>query len=100
MSRVGRNVKRWSRLVAISTVGFSLLIAGLALSLPAVPGPGLLLVIAGLAVLSTEFHWAQRLATRLRRQMAGWKDRISGSTPVGESAAGHPKDDSPDPSTV
>lgn len=99
MSRVGRQVRRWSRLVAISTVGFSLLIAGLALSLPAVPGPGLLLIIAGLAVLSTEFRWAQRLATKLKRRIAGLRDRISGSTPHGEASAA-PKDDSPDPSKV
>jgi hypothetical protein len=30
------------------------------------PGPGLLLISAGLALLATEFAWAQRWLTRLR----------------------------------
>ncbi len=46
--------------IAIGVAGFAMVVAGLLLSLPLVPGPGLLLVIAGLALLATEFSWAER----------------------------------------
>lgn len=52
---IGRNSKR----VAVSIVGFVLVLGGLAgLALPILPG--WLLIIAGLAVLGTEYTWAQR----------------------------------------
>lgn len=51
----GRNGKR----VAITITGFVLILAGLALIW--LPGPLTIpLVIAGLAVLATEYAWAQR----------------------------------------
>lgn len=53
---------RASRIV----LGLVLVVAGVLLSLPFVPGPGLLLVFGGLTVLSTEFEWARRLRERLR----------------------------------
>ena len=42
-------------------VGLVLLLTGIVLSLPFVPGPGLLLVVIGLSFLSHEFSWARRL---------------------------------------
>lgn len=45
-------------------VGCVLLVGGAILSLPLVPGPGVLLVVAGLSVLSHEFEWARRLRER------------------------------------
>jgi uncharacterized membrane protein HdeD (DUF308 family) len=56
------------------TIGLVLLLLGIVLSLPLVPGPGVLLVLGGLAVLSGEFEWARRLRARLRvewRRVAG-----------------------------
>ena len=41
-------------------VGLVLLLAGAVLMLPGIPGPGLLLVVGGLALLGREFHWARR----------------------------------------
>jgi uncharacterized protein (TIGR02611 family) len=41
--------------------GAALLLVGILLSLPLVPGPGLLLVVVGLGLLSHEFEWARRL---------------------------------------
>jgi len=41
-----------------------MLVTGLALLV--LPGPGLLVLAAGLAVLAVEFHWARRLLARLR----------------------------------
>jgi uncharacterized protein (TIGR02611 family) len=65
---------RFGRIV----VGLLLLLVGIVLSLPLVPGPGLLLVVFGLGFLSHEFEWARRLRDwahqqfdRLRRGHAG-----------------------------
>ena len=52
---IGRN----SRRLGVSIVGFVLILGGIAgLALPILPG--WLLIIAGLAVLATEYAWAER----------------------------------------
>lgn len=56
--------------IAIGTVGAVLVVAGL-IMVP-FPGPGWLVVFAGLAVLATEFHWANRLLDFGKRTLAGW----------------------------
>src|SRR5207244_847756 len=48
-------------------VGVVLVLVGIVLALPLVPGPGLLFVFAGLTVLGGEFEWARRLSDRMRR---------------------------------
>jgi uncharacterized protein (TIGR02611 family) len=64
-TRTGRLTLR----IAIGFVGTTVVLAGLVL-VP-LPGPGWLIVLAGLAILSLEFAWAQRLRhfthTRLER---------------------------------
>jgi uncharacterized protein (TIGR02611 family) len=61
---VGRSAKR----IAVAIVGSTLVIAGLAML--ALPGPGLLVVFAGLAVLATEFAWASAALSLARRKAA------------------------------
>ena len=56
-----RHTMRASRVA----VGLALVVVGLVLALPLVPGPGVLVVLVGLTVLSTEFEWARRLRDRL-----------------------------------
>ena len=51
-------------------IGIALIVLGGVLSLPFVPGPGLLLVFGGLTVLSTEFEWARRWKVYLHDQFA------------------------------
>jgi uncharacterized protein (TIGR02611 family) len=58
----------------IALVGFTIVLVGLAL-VP-LPGPGWLIVFAGLAVLATEFAWAERLLTRGRRILQGWTEWV------------------------
>jgi hypothetical protein len=53
--RGGRG-RRWLRIGG----GFLLLAGGLILSIPGVPGPGFVLLIAGLVLLSEHYHWARR----------------------------------------
>jgi hypothetical protein len=52
---------RASRIVA----GAILLVIGVVLALPGIPGPGLLVIFAGLGVLGGEFEWARRLRDRM-----------------------------------
>ncbi|MGI6879812.1 TIGR02611 family protein [Microbacterium sp. gxy059] len=54
--------------VVIGLLGAALVALGLVL-VP-LPGPGWLVVFAGLAVLATEFRWAHRAAGWLRRQLS------------------------------
>jgi hypothetical protein len=49
-------------------IGFVLMFGGVLLSVPGIPGPGVLLVVGGLALLGREFHWARRANEWLRRQ--------------------------------
>jgi uncharacterized protein (TIGR02611 family) len=57
-----RNAKR----LAVLVVGCTVLAAGLAMLV--LPGPGVLVVVAGLAILATEFAWAERaMNTTLNR---------------------------------
>jgi uncharacterized protein (TIGR02611 family) len=59
-------------------IGIVLIILGALLSLPFVPGPGLLLVFGGLTVLSSEFEWARRWKTYLRDQFRRLTGRSHG----------------------
>lgn len=51
---------------AVTILGIALLGVGVALMV--LPGPGILLIVAGLAVLATEYVWAQRLLSKARNQ--------------------------------
>jgi uncharacterized protein (TIGR02611 family) len=54
----------------VAVLGVAIVIAGIAL-IP-LPGPGWLVVFAGLAVLATEFAWAERLLHRGRDMFRAW----------------------------
>jgi hypothetical protein len=41
------------------------------------PGPGILLIIAGLAVLATEYVWAERLLNLAKQKATQAKDTIT-----------------------
>ena len=55
---------KWLKKSAVTVVGMALVAGGLALLV--LPGPGILLVAAGLAVLATEYVWAQRLVGKAK----------------------------------
>lgn len=61
---IGRSTKR----IAITAVGAALLLGGIVMMIT--PGPGWLAVIAGLAVLSTEYVWARRALDEAKRRAA------------------------------
>jgi uncharacterized protein (TIGR02611 family) len=54
----------------VAVLGFAIMIAGIVL-IP-LPGPGWLIVFAGLALLATEFAWAERLLDYGRDKLHAW----------------------------
>lgn len=77
-------VWRRVRLVAVTVVGAFLVVAGLAMIV--LPGPGLLVLIAGLAVLATEYAWARRHLDRAKRAAQKAKDKVAGHSKSGPGA--------------
>ena len=71
----------WKLLVLL--VGALLLLAGLVMLVT--PGPGWLVLIAGLAILATEFDWAERLLAGARRHAKAAADRALDPTARKES---------------
>lgn len=57
-------MQRQVRRVAVTILGVALLVVGVAMMV--LPGPGILGIVAGLAVLASEYTWARRLLTRAR----------------------------------
>ena len=54
------------RRFAVTILGVLLLAAGLAMMV--LPGPGIVVIVAGLAVLATEYVWARRLLEKAKDQ--------------------------------
>ena len=63
--------------VPFAVLGGLIVLVGLALSLPGVPGPGLLLVGVGLAMLALEFDRAERLLERIIDRVEAVRDKTS-----------------------
>lgn len=58
--------------IGIGIVGGIVLAAGI-IMIP-YPGPGWLVVFAGLAILAQEFAWAQRILDKLKAKYDAWQD--------------------------
>lgn len=56
--------------IGITVVGVAVIVVGIIL-LP-LPGPGWLIIFAGLGLLASEYAWAARLLTRARELVNGW----------------------------
>jgi len=70
------HVLRLGRRIAIAIAGGLLVLAGLVLSVPLVPGPGLAVIILGLAVLSLEFERPRRWLAWLKARGIQMKERV------------------------
>lgn len=60
--------------IGVAVAGSAIVVAGIGL-IP-LPGPGWLIVFAGLAVLATEFTWADRLQRFARAKVSIWTDWV------------------------
>jgi uncharacterized protein (TIGR02611 family) len=65
-------VVRSTRRLAVLVIGCAVTAAGLVMMVT--PGPGLVVIVAGLAILATEFTWAEILLERAKRQALRAKD--------------------------
>jgi hypothetical protein len=63
--------------VPFALVGVLIMVAGAALALPGVPGPGLLLVAVGLGMLALEFDRAERLLEKILDRVEDARERTS-----------------------
>lgn len=67
--------RRQTKRILKTVLGVALVAAGIAFS--AVPFiPGLPLILLGLAVLATEFHWARRMQARVRSGLRRARSRF------------------------
>ncbi len=64
-------VKHHARRAVIAVVGSLVLVVGI-VAIP-YPGPGWLIVFAGLAILATEFDWARRVLDKARYEYDRWQ---------------------------
>ena len=98
------------RVVAVTVVGGTVVLTGVAMLV--LPGPGVLAILAGLALLATEFAWARRWLDRARaagqagvdKGRAVWDRRRSAPGPdplrTTEPADAQEPADAPEPAEV
>jgi tellurite resistance protein TerC len=66
------------RRVIIAVIGGTIVLIGLAMIV--LPGPAIVVIPLGLAVLATEFIWARLWLRRARRIFKHARDRVTGSS--------------------
>jgi hypothetical protein len=71
---VGRFIARNGKRVAVTIAGFAVLLAGVAMLV--LPGPGIVVIIGGLAILATQYVWAERLLKLAKEKAKEAKDAV------------------------
>ena len=69
-----------ARQLVVLVIGLTLLLVGVALLV--LPGPAMVVIPLGLAVLGTEFVWARRLLRRIKNQAVRLTESNRGSSTV------------------
>jgi len=69
------NIK-WVRRLVVGVIGFTVLLVGLAMIV--LPGPAFIVIPLGLAILATEFVWAEALLKKAKGYFQKGKDRLTG----------------------
>lgn len=72
---VFRFIGRSARRVAVTVVGFGMVALGLAMLV--LPGPGIVVVVAGFAVLAIEYVWAATALERAKALGSAAKNKIT-----------------------
>ena len=85
-----KTLKQAKRVISV-LVGFTVLLFGVLLTIPGVPGPGFLVIIAGLAILGTEFIWARRLLEKFKDGANNIKNSVFNNKKVRQDAQGKEK---------
>lgn len=68
---------RWARRIAIAVVGGTVLLLGFAMII--LPGPAIVVIPMGLAILGVEFAWARRWLRKVRARTNDMVDRFNGA---------------------
>jgi uncharacterized protein (TIGR02611 family) len=71
---VVRFIRESGKRIAVSVAGFTVLALGVAMLV--LPGPGLVLILVGLGILSSEYVWAQRLLRKAKEKAEQAKDAV------------------------
>jgi uncharacterized protein (TIGR02611 family) len=82
---VGLFIQRSGKRIAITVAGVSVVLLGVALLV--LPGPGIVVIIAGLAILATEYVWAERLLAEAKRRAVKAKDSVMRKNKNGDGDA-------------
>jgi hypothetical protein len=64
------------------TGGVVVLIVGLFLAIPGVPGPGFIFIFLGLSILAVDFVWARRLKGQLKHHAGNMVRKVRGQPKV------------------
>lgn len=70
-----KQVLKQAKRVVIMVIGLTLV--GIGVALLVLPGPGIVVIIAGLAILATEFVWAQSLLDRAKEHYNKAKNKVA-----------------------
>ena len=70
-----RFIRRSTVLLGVGLVGGTVTAAGVVMLVT--PGPGLLVIVAGLAILATQFAWAERALERMKARARSARDNAS-----------------------
>lgn len=73
---VWRFVRRSGKRIAVTIVGFAVVVAGIAMLV--LPGPGWVVIFLGLGILATEYVWAERLLKKAKEKAGQAKDAVLG----------------------
>lgn len=68
-----------ARRIVVFVTGVVVLVIGLLMILT--PGPAVIVIPTGLAILATEFVWARRLLKRLKNEVMGVAEAINSKNP-------------------
>jgi uncharacterized protein (TIGR02611 family) len=71
---VARFIRQSGKRIAVTVAGFVVLALGVAMLV--LPGPGLVLILLGLGILSSEYVWAQRLLRKAKEKAEQAKDAV------------------------
>ncbi|MEK6677341.1 MAG: PGPGW domain-containing protein [Planctomycetota bacterium] len=72
---------KYVRRITILIVGTAVLLIGIALIV--LPGPAIIVIPAGLAILGTEFVWAKWFLNRIKKRAIALRNAITGSKTEG-----------------
>jgi uncharacterized protein (TIGR02611 family) len=75
------------RRIVVAVFGVTVILLGIVLSVPLIPGPGFVVILAGLAILATEFVWAKHLLDKARERVRSAVASVTSANKAGVDPA-------------